>query len=64
MANSSQQVQATQFGDQEALLMRLNDELTALRQQVAEQHAEIERLLLQLRESCCPWKHHPWHRGH
>jgi hypothetical protein len=64
MANSSQQMQATQVGDQEALLMRLNDELAALRQQVAEQHAEIERLLLQIRESCCPWSHQPWHRGH
>ena len=64
MANSSQQAQATQFGDQEALLIRLNDELAALRQQIAEQHAEIERLLHQIRESCCPWSHHPWHRGH
>jgi hypothetical protein len=64
MTNSSQQAQATQVSDQEVLLMRLNDEIAALRQQVAEQHAEIERLLLQIRESCCPWSHHPWHRGH
>ena len=64
MANSSQPGETAQLGDQNALLAQLHDELADLRQQVAEQHAEIQRLLRQMQESCCPWSGQPWHREH